>query len=215
MMRLEAVLVAVALAAAPLCARSMDDDPTATPPAAEPAPTAAPPALPADVPAPPAETTAQAATPTGQWVYTSQYGWVWMPYGDAYDYVPPNGEGEPYEYVFYPDYGWTWVVAPWVWGIGPWPYFGVFGPGHFRWYAHGWWRSPGRWHFRPGPFRGGVAFHGVRPAPARGTFFARGAAGGRPFGFVGHPGGGAHFAGGHFGGGGHFAGGHFGGGGHR
>jgi hypothetical protein len=41
------------------------------------------------------------AVPAGQWVYTQQYGWVWMPYGDAYSYVPPDGQGQPYEYVVY------------------------------------------------------------------------------------------------------------------
>src|SRR5512141_2804619 len=29
----------------------------------------------------PAPATLPAAAPSGQWVYTSQYGWVWMPYG--------------------------------------------------------------------------------------------------------------------------------------
>jgi hypothetical protein len=88
-----------------------------------------------------------------------------MPYGDAYSYVPPEGEGQPYEYVYYPSHGWTWVVAPWIWGFGPWPYFGVYGPAHFGWYGHGWRRSPWRWRFRPAaPFHGGFASHGFRSA---------------------------------------------------
>ena len=81
-----------------------------------------------------------------------------MPYGDVYTHVPANGEGEPYAYVYYPSYGWTWVAAPWVWGYGTWPYFGVLGPARFWWYARGWWRGPFvgprfayrgyGWHFR-------------------------------------------------------------------
>ena len=137
-------------------------------------PSEAPPAAPAQPPLPPAQPGAvdeqQAAA--GQWVYTQQYGWVWMPYDDAYSYAPSSGEGEPYEYVYYPSYGWTWVVAPWVWGWGPWPSFGVWGPWRFAWYGHGWWRSPWRWHFRPGPaFHGNLAFRG---APVRGGFAPRG-----------------------------------------
>ncbi|HET6438973.1 MAG TPA: hypothetical protein VFG59_12975 [Anaeromyxobacter sp.] len=98
-----------------------------------------------------------------------------MPYGDTYSWVPPDGYGEPYAYVYYPDYGWTWVVAPWVWGIGPWPFFGVLGPVRFGWYVHGWWHTPWRWHYRPywgvggyggrGYWRGGS--RPIAPAPNR------------------------------------------------
>ena len=88
---------------------------------APPPPSAKPPASPAQQQAAEAQTAS-----SGQWVHTQQYGWVWMPYGDAYSYVPPEGEGQPYEYVYYPSHGWTWVVAPWIWGFGPWPYFGVY-----------------------------------------------------------------------------------------
>jgi len=153
--------------------------------------------------------------PAGQWVYTQQYGWIWMPYGDAYSYVPGNGVGQPYEYVYYPSYGWTWVGAPWIWGYGAWPYFGASGPARFGWYGHGWWRSPARWTFRAGA---------VRPALGRPGFGGptRAAGGGRGVGaarFAGehyaagrHVGsfraGGGHAGGGRGGGGGHVAGGH-------
>ncbi len=146
-------------------------------------PAEAPPAPPsATPPAPPPQAQAQApaypSAPDGQWIRTQQYGWVFVPYADAFTYVPPGGYGEPYEYLYYPAYGWIWVAAPWVWGFGPWPYFGVFGPVHFAWYGHGWWRYPGRWHYapshsfpysgvRPAPVRGGVPYRGVRPAPIR------------------------------------------------
>ncbi|BDG07874.1 hypothetical protein [Anaeromyxobacter paludicola] len=132
---------------------------------------------------------AENGTPPGQWTYTRQYGWVWLPYADEYTWVPPDGEGSPYSYVYYPSVGWTWVMAPWVWGIGPWPYF-VYGPVHYGWYGRGWWRDPGRWHYRPapphaiaaarpwGPYRGGVYRGFSRPAPSRAFVGPRAGAGG-------------------------------------
>ncbi|HET7826010.1 MAG TPA: hypothetical protein VFK90_11785, partial [Anaeromyxobacter sp.] len=166
-------------------------EPDQTPPPEAPPPAELPPApqyapqydgqVQAEAPAPPPQAQAQPAPSTsaaGQWIYTQQYGWIWMPYGDAYTYSPSNGYGEPVAYVYYPAHScWAWVAAPWVWGIGPWPFFGVFGPAHFGWYGHGWWRYPSHWHyapfrgtyagFRPSPFRGGGF---ARPAPARGGF---------------------------------------------
>jgi hypothetical protein len=169
-------------------------DPTPPPPEAVPAPPAQRPQAPGASQAPPAR--------AGQWVHTDQYGWIWMPYGDAYTYAPPDGYGEPYAYVYAPAYGWTWLVAPWVWGFGPWPYFGVHGPFLFAWYGHGWWRSPWRFHFAGG-FRGGFvghrgfAPHGWRAAPARGGWAGRGAPGGRGFAVHGGGGGGGGRGGGH------------------
>lgn len=121
------------------------------------APSTQPPANPS--PPPQAEPAPPGTTP-GQWAYTSQYGWLWMPYGDPYTYVPADGWGQPYEYVYGPTFGWTWVVAPWVWGFGPWPFFGVIGPVHFGWWGHGWWRAPWRWHFVPAPGRRPGFVHG-------------------------------------------------------
>ncbi|HSN15980.1 MAG TPA: hypothetical protein VLT61_15210 [Anaeromyxobacteraceae bacterium] len=144
-----------------------------------PAPSQPPPAPPAVQPPAPSAPAASAPTlPPGQWVYTWQYGWVWMPYGDAYSWIPGNGWGDPLMYVYYPVYGWCWIDAPWVWGIGPWPYFGFYGAVNFGWYSHGWWREPWRWHYAPAragsgivrPIRGrplGGAV--VRPAPFRST----------------------------------------------
>ena len=77
----------------------------------------------------------------GQWVYTGQYGWVWMPFGPQFVHVPPGGV-PPQMFVFYPAFGWRWVVAPWVWGLGPQPYWGVHGFSHFGW----WGRGFGRWY---------------------------------------------------------------------
>lgn len=128
-------------------------------------PTTPPPPAPSTVPAPPAQAgrASDSSVPPGQWVYTAQYGWIWMPYADAYTYVPPSGYGEPYVYAYYPIYGWTWIIAPWIWGWGPWPYFGFYGPARFGWYGHGWWRDPGRWRWGA-PYRSGSPV-GVRPAP--------------------------------------------------
>ena len=101
----------------------------------------------------------QPAPSSGQWVFTEQYGWIWMPYGDAYTYAPEDGKAAPYVYVYYPVVGWTWVVAPWIWGWGALPHC-VLGCWHYRWYGHGWgpaWRG-----FRPAPYRRGFVFHGFR-----------------------------------------------------
>ena len=170
---------------------------------------------------------AQQATPAGQWVYTQQYGWVWMPYGSAYTYLPSDG-GAPAMYIYYPLVGWSWVIAPWVWGWGPMPYFGYYGPWRFAWYGHGY----GHWYGYRGVYAGwygrgywhGGAWHGyragARPAPPPGPRVGRvgyGHAppprGGSPGHWAGHPGGGQGYGyGGGHGGGGHGGGGHGGGG---
>jgi len=81
-------------------------------------------------PAPPA---------AGQWIYTSQYGWLWLPYSQQYTYVSADG-GVAYEYAYYPDGGWRWIYAPWVLGWGPSPYWGRLGPRHYVWYSRPWFR---------------------------------------------------------------------------
>lgn len=166
-------------------------------------------------PTPPIEQAAAGAEPgqaTGQWVYTGQYGWVWMPYGDEYTYVPSEG-GVPDMYVYYPTVGWTWVVAPWIWGWGAEPYWGFYGTVGFGWYGVGygyWCGYAGRyagWYGR-GYWYGGRWVGAYHPAGPRGGGYARGG------GYVA-PGGGMHgggFAAPH--GGGMSMGGH-GGGGHR
>jgi hypothetical protein len=92
---------------------------------------------------------AVAATPSGQWVYTNQYGWVWMPYGADYTYVTPSNVA--YTYAYYPRFGWRWVSSPWVVGVGPTPFWGRPGPVHFAWYGHPRFHgyAPGsRWYYR-------------------------------------------------------------------
>jgi hypothetical protein len=146
--------------------------PSAPPPATAPPP---PPATgaPAQPPiaAPPPAATVQygapppMAAPAGQWVYTSQYGWLWMPYQQSYTYVAPDAS-LAYSYVFYPAFGWRWVVAPWILGFGPVPFWGTLGPTHFVWYSRPW--------FRPAvPFRGHVV------VPYRGPVGVRHIGGGR------------------------------------
>ena len=102
----------------------------------------------------------------GQWVYTQQYGWLWMPYGDQYVSTPQPTTGAtvyPYEYVYYPSYGWTWISAPWVWGFGPRIHFSIGRPHYYPWYhrphfvGRGIIRGPGR-VFHPG-IRGGFRGH--------------------------------------------------------
>jgi outer membrane lipoprotein SlyB len=105
------------------------------------------------VPSPPGpdSQTAPVGVPPGQWVFTRQYGWVWMPYGAAYTFTPDYETGDPYMYVYGPALGWTWVYAPWLWGWGPMPFIGVSGGVNFAWYGHGWGK---RWHgMRPPRYR--------------------------------------------------------------
>jgi hypothetical protein len=113
-------------------------------PLPEPPPGAAPPGQPPPAPSasaqgasPPASQYFQAYS-TGQWVYLSGQGWVWVPAGTA----AVNTDGVPYAYLYTPAYGWTWYVSPWGWG----PYF------YGRWVLHPW--HPlglhGYWVARPG-----------------------------------------------------------------
>ncbi|HUK66335.1 MAG TPA: hypothetical protein VLV17_05860 [Anaeromyxobacteraceae bacterium] len=76
---------------------------------------------------------------------TNQYGWLWIPYGQEYTYVPPDPQVFPDQYVYYPIYGWRWVVAPWVYGYGPQPYWGATGVRFFVWYSRPWFRVGGYW----------------------------------------------------------------------
>src|SRR5664279_4533883 len=128
----------------------------------EAAPVQLPPPPPQQPPTPPAQTYQQAPQqqpyapqaqvqvqdPGGQWVYTTQYGWIWMPYGNQYTYEGTATDTQPYAYAYYPSYGWTWLAAPWVWGWGAYPYFGVLGPSHYGWYR-GLYQSGYGWgHYR-------------------------------------------------------------------
>ncbi|HEX8796645.1 MAG TPA: hypothetical protein VF765_37095 [Polyangiaceae bacterium] len=67
------------------------------------------------------------AAGTGQWVWTAQYGWVWVPAETA----PLAVQGEPYVYLYTPTYGWTWFDSPWGW----------YGPGGGWGWARPWYGS--------------------------------------------------------------------------
>jgi hypothetical protein len=124
-------------------------DPTWTPPSA-PTPPPPPQAQPAPVytyaaPAP------AAPAAGGQWVYTTQYGWIWTPYDASYTYV--SDANVAYTFAYYPRFGWRWVSSPWVLGVGPSPFWGRLGRTHFAWYGHpvnrGHWVGRGGWYARP------------------------------------------------------------------
>lgn len=155
------------------------------------APTELPPAPPPQPPPPPnatdpgeqsevtAESFPQSGQAAGQWVYTGQYGWVFMPYGNQYVDEGTLADPHPYAFVFLPRYGWRWVVSPWVWGWGPYPHFGQLGPLRFGWYlglfhsGWGWGRYRGGEPSPAGPPahrdepHGSRAIGGVRPGVPR------------------------------------------------
>jgi hypothetical protein len=152
MHRTLAFLVALGSTAASTAARA-DNPPPPPPPSMEAQPNWSVPAPTANPPPPVAYAQAQAAAPvyqaapvypatpvyqvaapaTGQWVYTQQYGWLWMPYDARYTSV--TGPNVAFEYVFQPAYGWRWISAPWVLGIGVAPRWGHLGPRHYAWYG--------------------------------------------------------------------------------
>jgi hypothetical protein len=112
----------------------------------------------------PADWNAQAApvasVPNGQWVSTAQYGWLWIPYEAAYTQVVPDA-ALAYEFVYYPAFGWRWVVSPWVLGLGVAPRWGALGPAHFAWYAQPRFRIPT-------PYRGPGWAHATAGRSVRG-----------------------------------------------
>jgi hypothetical protein len=141
MKRLGLILVILGLFGA-RGAFSAEPPPPPPPDEAPPPPPPSKPEMPVAQPMePPRVSSAPAATPgvSGEWVYTSQYGWVWMPYERSYTHVIEES-GVAYEYVFYPGFGWRWVIAPWVLGLGPVPRWGPRGPARFYWHAHPWFR---------------------------------------------------------------------------
>lgn len=109
--------------------------------------------------APPPQFSAPVAPPQGgQWVFNTDYGWIWAPNGEGYTYYPASGY--PYTYVYEPAYGWNWIVAPWVFGgYWPWHYIPYAGPffGRYGWY-HGHWG----WYHPWGYYHGYRAFYGAR-----------------------------------------------------
>jgi hypothetical protein len=171
MTRQPLVTITVALLfAASAEAQTTQATPPGPPPSTTPVPVAPPappptvaPTMPAAPSPPPPEQdvagTAPEPSTQGEWAYTDQYGWIWVPYADNFVNVPSGG-AVPQMYVYQPSVGWTWVLAPWVWGLGPQPYL-VVGPGRFAWWGKGF----GHWHgfngeYAQWPARG--YYHGGR-----------------------------------------------------
>jgi hypothetical protein len=84
----------------------------------------------------------------GDWVYASDYGWVWRPYSTA---TGNYSNWAPYRYghwVWCPPYGWTWVGdEAWGWApyhYGRWVYYNnnwCWAPRGLGYVAHrSWWR---------------------------------------------------------------------------
>lgn len=71
----------------------------------------------------------------GDWVYTSQYGYVWRPYSNTIGYYR---DWSPYRYgrwTWFPPYGWTWVNdEPWGWA--------TYHHGRWVYLSGGWYWSP-------------------------------------------------------------------------
>jgi hypothetical protein len=171
------VLLGSSVARAQEPAQAWDEDaaPTEAPELAQPTsalPTEAPPTPPLVPPLSPIQAEAKylageplddaqasetAGSGDGQWVFTSQYGWVFMPYGDQYvDRGEDASVEAPFAFVYGPGNGWEWVAAPWLWGWGTYPYFGTVGPSRLGWYR---WLYDGGYGW--GGYRGGSR-HNVR-----------------------------------------------------
>ena len=119
--RLTPVIISCACAVLSTSPTLAQETPPTPPPSAAPS---------AEPPPPPA---AVQAAPDGQWVFTNQYGWVFMPYAETYTYVPAAGDA--LAYVYGPAFGWRWLSAPWVFGLGPRPFWGPRGDARFVWRA--------------------------------------------------------------------------------
>jgi hypothetical protein len=115
---------------------------TAAQPPSQPPPQTEPRAYPA-----PPQGAGQMAT-QGEWVYTAQNGWIWVPRGSTATTVGV----EPYAYLYVPSYGWGWFASPW--GLGPFHY----GP----------WGWGPRWGVRYAP----PGWGGIRGYGGRGYFGA-------------------------------------------
>ena len=113
------------------------------------------------IPTPPPPATQPASPATGQWEYTTQDGWLWIPYGQPYTYVNDD-TSVAYEYVYYPALGWHWVFAPWVLGIGPSPYWGGRGYARFAWHTRPWFATSR--HFGGGHYQFGGGHYQSRAA---------------------------------------------------
>ena len=83
----------------------------------------------------------------GEWIHTSNYGYVWRPYATA---IGAYADWSPYRYGHWrwvPPYGWTWVNdEPWGWATyhyGRW----VYDNGYWVWTPYGYYRPSHSWWF--------------------------------------------------------------------
>ncbi len=83
----------------------------------------------------------------GEWVHTSQYGYVWRPYKNS---LSSYADWSPYRYGHWrwvPPFGWTWVNdEPWGWATyhhGRW----VYDSGYWVWSPYGYYRPSHSWWF--------------------------------------------------------------------
>jgi hypothetical protein len=83
----------------------------------------------------------------GEWVFVSQYGYIWRPYSAA---ISTYADWSPYRYGSWrwlPPYGWTWVNdEPWGWATyhhGRW----IFHSGSWYWSPYGYYRYARSWWF--------------------------------------------------------------------
>jgi hypothetical protein len=68
-------------------------------------------------------------SPYGDWIYTSEYGYVWQPYFDRpEDFRPYSSNGD----WVYTEYGWTWV-SDYRWGWAPFHYGRWYFDDYFGW----------------------------------------------------------------------------------
>ena len=83
----------------------------------------------------------------GEWVHTSNYGYVWRPYKNS---ISIYADWSPYRYGHWrwvPPYGWTWVNdEPWGWATyhhGRW----IYDNGYWVWTPYGYYRPSRSWWF--------------------------------------------------------------------
>jgi hypothetical protein len=92
----------------------------------------------------PSPTTSVAVAATGQWVYTAELGYLWVP---SHTVTQPVGH-VPYAFLYTPEVGWAWYASPWGSGAftnGPW----VGRPWALGF--HAWIPGPEGWALRSAP----------------------------------------------------------------
>lgn len=121
------------------------------------------------------------ASETGEWVYTNDYGWIWIPK----DVSVVSANDNPYVYLYTPYFGWSWYVSPWGYGpysCGDWAFRSAIGlafwanhrgdsishHGHRAPQGQGSAPRPGRGESSPGSDRGGSRMPSAGSSPKSG-----------------------------------------------